>query len=359
MNVLSPETLNAALQKAGVDKLPPAGKAYLSARILRQATEFGGLTESNIAALKEVSFGAGSGLASFPSIESATRAAIAVSYRAHPRDWGSVSAADLASLGNYPSTRPGASIIGSPSRVPVPKVDGIRYAPIGEAIAAGAVKNDDGSWNLTAVSLGEISEWKWSYLIPGYGPYTAVKDYLGPTEAAQTTFRGLMADWEGFDRLGVGDKMFGPNDPDKSHPDFREDVKDWRRFRDAWIDGSIPGNEVGGQLNVQVGVANKIRKNLAESKVVDPAIATEERKGVDVEHSTTAIQKAVAVETAAKGNVVLDWATRPGNKTVLPVIGAVPDKALWAIGIASIAAIVLSVYAKSATSLLPSPEPGT
>jgi hypothetical protein len=357
--VLSPEALSAALQKAGADKLSPAGKAYLSARILRQATEYGGPTEGNVAALRDVSFGGGGGLATFKNVDAAARAAVAVSYRACPRDWGRVSDSELAGLGNYPAFRPGASPVGSPSRIPIPKIDGVRYAPISDAVAAGAVKNEDGSWNLTAVSLGEISEWKWSYLIPGYGPYTAVKDYLGPTEEAQTTFRGLMADWEGFDRLGIGDKLFGPNDPDKSHSNLREDVREWRKFRDAWIAGSIPGNEAGGQLNVQVGVTNKIRKLLSEAKVVDPAIAQEERKGIDVEKSTTAMQKATDVETAAKSYTVLDWATRPGNKTVLPVIGAVPDKALWAIGLASVAAIVLAVYAKSVTSLIPSPEPGT
>lgn len=335
--MVSSEALSTALLKAGVNNLRPAARVYLANRLTQQAAN-GGIYEYNLGGLRDVSFGAATAtkkLATFPDIDAAAQALVRIADRAAPRAWAD-SHIDLGEI---------VLPVGLPNRIPLPVRDGVEYVSPDEAIARGAVRNDDGSWNLTTVPLGELTDFKWSYLIPGYGPYQVVKDYLGPTEESQTVFRDLVADWEGFDRLGVGDKIFGPGDP---RGNLRDDVVDWRKFRDDWLAGNIPSNEVAARLNTQREAANKIRKYLADARVIDPALASSahDKPGVDVEKSTTSLVASAKAEQGVKQFWLLDLLTRPGGTTHLPILGPVQDKTLVTAGVAGAAALLLYLYVR-------------
>ncbi len=72
----------------------------------------------------------------------------------------------------------------------------------------------------------------------------------GPSAEAEATFRGLLADWESFERAGVPDK----------HPELRDTFIAWVKFRDAWLSG----NTDEAALNPAVTDANRVRRTLAE-----------------------------------------------------------------------------------------------
>lgn len=325
-----------ALAKAGVEKLPPAARAYLANRLVTQGID-GTLSAENLGGLRASTYGARKlsvgGHAKFSDVDAAARALVATSYRAAPRDWSSASKEELARLGHYPLTRPGAKALAGPRMVPVPTQDGtLKLATPDAAKSFGAVLGDAGSWDLTAVALNgvPVGEFKWSYLIPGYGPYKVVKDYLGPSEEAEKTFRGLIADWEAFDRLGVGKDVL---------PGLRQDSVDWRKFREEWQNGDIPSADIGGRLTAEVIRANRVRLNLAEQKITDPALGPGLRAGVEVASSVPALVKAEKVDDWAKSVPIVNWITAPDQKTVAPFGFPMPERALWTVGAGLVGAI--------------------
>jgi len=179
----SPTVIAEALTRAEVNRLPPAARAYLSERMLSRDSG----APNNIGGVRNMSFGSNGGpaYASFVDIDAGARALVAISYRAAPRDWRSVTSDEVATLSTYP-------------------LSGV----LDIAKSAGATI---------------------------LGPVAAVAERIqsvtGPTEELQATFRGLVADWEAYERLGVGDSIL---------KNMRDDLVEWRAFRDAWLDGSIP-----------------------------------------------------------------------------------------------------------------------
>lgn len=328
MNVERAQHIAEALARAGIENLSPPARAHLARRL---AIGFANCDESanNPAGLRDTVFGCArngsAGFATFKDLDSGARAAIANAYRAAPRDWSATDMAALASLGAYPIRRDDSG--GLAKTIPVPMPDGaLRYVSFGEAEAVGAIRNDDGSWNLTSVTVEgkPLGEFKWSYLIPGYGPYAVARDYFAPSEEAEATFRGLVADWEAYDRVGVGAKVL---------PEHREDVVAWRKFRDEWRAGSIPRNESGGRLNAQVEISNMIRRGLKENGVVDPSLQQQERKGVDVEKSTSALADAASTEQWCKGVPLCEWMTKPGQDLISTPFGPLPKNIVVAGGV--------------------------
>lgn len=77
------------------------------------------------------------------------------------------------------------------------------------------------------------------------------------------TFRGLVADWEGFDRIGVGVRVL---------PFLAPDAAAWRAFRDAWKAGTIAPADIVPGLQTETARATKIRQALRDAAVVDPAL---------------------------------------------------------------------------------------
>ena len=275
----SAAVIASALARAEVHRLPATGRAYLTTRLQHQIARGDIDPSRNLGGLRNVSFGsAGAGEATFADIDKAAGALVAVSFRAAPRAWGKVTAAELAQLGTYPFDE-------ARQRQ--------RFAEL-----AGAPP--------------EIGWW------PGFGP----------SEAAEATFRGLMADHVAFERIGVGGRVFGPQDPDKSHPNLEPDIQAWRTFRDAWLAGSLDSTEIGGQLGAQVSTANKIRRWLAEAKITDPELQTELRQGVSVDQATGVAAPAQKIETWAQSVPGLRWLTDPSqkpadaSKRILAVAGA-------------------------------------
>jgi len=301
--MLSAPEIAGALARAGVDKLPPPARAYLAERLVAAGTE-GTLSPANLGGLRGVTFGSGSspGLAKFPDIDAAARALVAVSYRAAPRAWGETDETTMSRLGSYPIHRNGAVALAG--------------APVGDA-----------------------ADFARSALKTALGPVAFVEDqFFGPSAEAESTFRGLVSDWEGYERIlkqspGVLDKL----------PELKDDVTEWRKFRDAWRAGSIPGNELGGLLNVQVSLSNKVRALLKERGVVDP-ILQQTRTGVDVEKSTDALAAAKDVDTWAKNVPGISWLTDPSKS---PEVAAGRAGTLAIAGVAAAVLLSLLFYGRS------------
>ncbi len=287
-----------ALAQAEVHKLPPTGRAYLTRRLQHQIARGDVDPTRNLGGLRNVSFaGHGAGEAVFPNIDAAARALVAVSFRAAPRAWGQVTPGELAQLARYPWNAERQKL----------RFDELAGAP------------------------PELGWW------PGFGP----------SEAAEATFRGLMADHVAFERIGVGGRVFGPDDPDKTHANLAADVADWKKFRDEWLAGDIPSTEIGGRLTAQVIAANRIRQYLAEAKILDPELQTELRKGVAVDEATSAAAPAAKIDAWARTVPGLRWLTDPSQKPadatkrILAVAGA---------GVAVLAGVTLLARRRSSES---------
>lgn len=353
-------SLAEALERAGVDGLHPSARAYLTDRLVRHVsdTNLGGLRDTRFGARRDDIGGvaATNRFASFPDLGAAANALVSTAYRAAPRDWSRVDDAELTRLGDYPVSRPGSRAVGPADKIPVPRGDGdVEYVSPEEAVSRGAVQYTESSWDLgplfSGLELGDASDWFKSAALTALGPAGTVVDVVSerPSSDAEASFRRLMADWEGYDRLGVGGRVL---------PGLRDDVVDWRKFRDDWLSGNIPGKDIAARLNVQVSASNKVRQLLKEGGVVDPAIASDPAKGVDVEESTAPLAVAASVNREAKDSPIIGWLTSPGGKTNLPVIGPVPDKVIWTVGIGVAAAIVLMVYSrKNVTKVVLEPAP--
>ena len=313
--MLTPEDIAAALDRAGVQGLAPSALAYLSGRLVKQGAS-GGATPANLGGLRDVTFGSatrGGGLASFPDIDAAARALVSVSCRAAPRRWGDATDAELAGLAMYPQSPPIGDIVADAFRAAVriasPTTDMLLFAP---------------------------------------------------NKADQEAFQRLMADWEGYDRLGVGERILaGEKGPDGlKRVNVREDVVNWRKFRDEWLAGQIDGADIAARLNPQVSVSNKIRRYLKETNAVDPVIQQDEAKGVDVEESAGALRIAADVDKSARSNSFVNWVTSPGSKTNLPVVGAVPTKILLVGGLGlGLALFIMARRGPTTRVVVESPKP--
>lgn len=84
-----------------------------------------------------------------------------------------------------------------------------------------------------------------------------------PFPEMESTIRGLTADWEAFDRLGVGSKVL---------PQFRPEAIAWRSLRDGWTSGSIDPESVADQAAAAIRSAGAIRVALKSAGVVDPGV---------------------------------------------------------------------------------------
>lgn len=286
-----------ALAKAEAERLPPAARAYLYERAVKHGES--GADRYNLGGLLDTRFGSGATprLATFGSWDEGCAALVSTAYRAAPRRWGDADDVELKRLGTYPAGN------GPPT-------------------------------------IGDIAD----VLRSAVATVSPATDILlfAPSAAQEEAFRRLVADWAGYESIGVGDRVFVG---EEGRVNLRPDLADWRVFRDQWKAGSIPANELPGRLNVQVGVSNKVRKYLAEAKVVDPALASaaHDATGVDVEKSSNALAAAASVEESVKKVGWLDFITRPGDKINLPVIGGVPDKYLWLAGAGFAGLVTLSV----------------
>lgn len=256
----SPHLLAGALSRAGVEKLPPPARAYLAQRLTAQIAAGDVDMARNLGGLRATSLGCAKRderEAAFPNIDAAARALVAVSFRAAPRDWGAMNAADLAQLGRYPW-------------------QDSRHQQRVAALAGEQERPELGWW-------------------PGFGP----------TDEAQATFRALTADWEAFERIGVGTRVL---------PFLKSDLDEWHKFRDEWKAGDIASSDIGGRLLAQTIAARKVREYLKDAKIVDPALqATPPVQDVAVDESTSALKAAAPVESWARSNPIVNWLTDPSQ----------------------------------------------
>ena len=124
---------------------------------------------------------------------------------------------------------------------------------------------------------------------------------FGPSDEAESTYRQLRADWEAFERDGVGSTKL---------PHLRQDVVEWRQFRDAWEAGSLPSNDLGGRLNAEVSRANRIRSELTGKTIAE--LGPEVRRGVDVVNATAFTRDVAApVEQWARDNPLVHALANP------------------------------------------------
>lgn len=119
------------------------------------------------------------------------------------------------------------------------------------------------------------------------GPWDTVKEALGPvaeltslflnepSAEAEAVFRGLLADWESFERAGVPGGV-----PELK---LQETHAGWVKFRDAWLRGEPDTTD----LNPKVAEANTVRRLLLEraGKLAPGELPPDLRQGVDIEKS--------------------------------------------------------------------------
>ena len=263
----TPHLIAGALARAGVHRLPPPARAYLAERLTAQIAGADVNVDRNLGGLRSTSLGCakrGEGEAVFPNIDTAAKALVAVSFRAAPRDWGAMSAGDLAQLNRYPFTAD-------------------RHQRRTVELAGQEARPELGWW-------------------PGFGP----------SDEAQQTFRSLTADWEAFERIGVGTRIA---------PYLKDDLTDWRKFRDEWKGGDIPSAEIGGRLLAQTIAARRVREYLKDEKVVDPILQTPAPKDIAVDEAADRTKPDgtfAAVDKWASKNPIVNWLTDPSQP---------PDKA--------------------------------
>lgn len=259
----SPHVIAGALARAGIDRLPPPSRAYLAQRLTAQIAAGDMHVDRNLGGLRAVSLGCAKRQeheAVFPNIDAAASALVAVSFRAAPRDWGAMTAGDLAQLARYPFTAE-------------------RHQRRVAALAGKEGRAELGWW-------------------PGFGP----------TDEAQQTFRALTADWEAFERIGVGTRVL---------PFLKDDLADWRKFRDEWKNADIPNTEIGGRLLAQTIAARRVREYLKDAKIVDPVLQTPPAKDItvtDAGKDATAVASggmftSTGIDEWAKSNPVVNWLT--------------------------------------------------
>ena len=211
--------------------------------------------------------------ACFPDLDEGARALVSTSYRAAPRAWGLVGEAELGALGAYPIARFARANTSQRYR----SGRGWSDPPI-------QLEDDETDFQLSAAAppIG------W---VPGFGPSTE----------AEQTFRALSADWEAFDRLGVGQRIL---------PHLRQDVIEWREGRDKWKAGNLDSSNINGWLLGETARARRIRTELRDAKIVDPALG-HDIQAPGVEHSGGGLSLATSIDTWAASVPLLSWMTSP------------------------------------------------
>ncbi len=240
--------------------------------------------------------------ATFPDLDSGARALVACAYRAMPRTWGDVGDAELATLGRYPADRLARRGIQRHHR---------RRGWVDDATIP--AEDDDTDIQLS----GEAPPLGW---FPGFGP----------SAEAEQTYRALVADWEAFDRVGVGQRIL---------PHLRQDVIEWREFRDHWKAGDIDSSNINGSLMAETARARRIRTELRDAKVTDPALGPHDIQAPGVEHSGGGLSWAGSVDTWAAG---VPWlASITSASGVLGKLGVTPAAA---VGLAGAGAALLILW---------------
>lgn len=241
------DRITSALELAGAGELAPAGRAWLRDRLARwghapSAHNLGGLLccvphdhSAGGCIAVPVAGGRRRHVASFPSYERAAQVLVATARRASAA--ASDPSPDLPGVG-YTSTHPTEEEQGRSGFVPGLPIDLL------PALAA--------SW-------------------------------LGPSTEAEAVFRGLLADWEAFEREGVPAQF----------PHLRETHATWVKFRDEWLAGRPDKTS----LNPVVDDANRVRREIA-AKAGKPA--PEPRQGIDITDTTPALKDVRTVDDAAK-----------------------------------------------------------
>lgn len=129
----------------------------------------------------------------------------------------------------------------------------------------------------------------------------------GISPEMESTMRALVADWEGFDRLGVGTKVL---------PDLRPAVEQFRKLRDAWKAGSNDPAVVSQEIDAATKAASQVREALAKAGVIDPALGPAAIKATQ-EAILAAQQAAAASSKSWLDNVpALKWLSNPNGPTV-------------------------------------------
>jgi len=164
-----------------------------------------------------------------------------------------------------------------------------------------------------SLSQGDLGSLDDNFSIPGVGWAPG----FGPNAAAEDLYRQLRADWEAFERVGVGTTIL---------PHLKPDLDAWRKFRDSWegqpsapwsSDDYLPGNEVGAKLDVQANTANRVRAELIQKqtgKFTAPVDLPKDqaRKGLGTDESTTFLKgAATSIDSWARDVPGLGWLTDP------------------------------------------------
>lgn len=280
------DEIREALAEAGVGSLPPAVRQWLADRLARWGYTPAAINVGGLRCTAPHVHGTGDGcikvavgaevhdLARFPSWRHATRALVATAMRA-----GATAA----------SPAPDLPLVGYRSAHPV------------EGETSGTLSD-------FAQRAAEIVDPLGSQLL------------WGPSSEAEATFRGLLADWEAFERAGVPTKI----------PELRETYDTWVKFRDEWLSGH--GDEL--MLNSIVADSNRVRRTLAEKAgQPDPEL----RPGVDPDKLNARIQVLEWVNQRTKnilppGTKVPLWVLLAGGGVVMLVLGAPLIQALGSLG---------------------------
>lgn len=138
---------------------------------------------------------------------------------------------------------------------------------------------------------------------------------LGPSDEEEAKYRALRADWEAFEREGVGTTIL---------PFLKTDLDEWRKFRseweanaDSWV--GYTTNQLAGMINAELARANRVRRELAEHKTgKDPGGSTA-TPGIDVEQEHP---YAAAVDKWAKDSPIVNALTSPAGIKVANVLNA-------------------------------------
>jgi hypothetical protein len=165
-------------------------------------------------------------------------------------------------------------------------------------------------------STSGTGEFKWSYLIPGYGPATFLMDTFAVSDEARERFRLLQADWEAFEKANVP----------SSYPNLRHIAEDWIEFRNAWLNGKPDITK----LTAEEIQANMVREYIHD-KTNDPNFdKSHVLKGGDIVDASPGLKAAATVDREAKDL----------NKAVNKAVSDLPIE--YKFGAVAVTAIVLA-----------------
>lgn len=245
----------------------------------------------------------------FEDLDAAARALVSVAYRAAPRAWGQVGEAELATLGSYPIHR---AKVGAAKAVDDlgESIDALKTAVDGLAADIGATPSPIPGLPSVQDTLAAAQQ-----VLSQVAPQATASVDMGPRKVypsgispeMESTMRALVADWEGFDRLGVGTKVL---------PDLRPAVEQFRKLRDAWKAGSNDPAVVSQEIDAATKAASQVREALAKAGVIDPALGPAAIKATQ-EAIIAAQQAAAPAAQSWLDNVpALKWLSNPNGPTV-------------------------------------------